>query len=55
MTSNLRTLLPTDRHRSPRRGRILSVALSVTLMLGSLTALMATTAPPARAAVPAGF
>ncbi|HET7518553.1 MAG TPA: sugar dehydrogenase, partial [Actinomycetes bacterium] len=56
MTSNPRTLLPTDRHRRPRRGRVLSVALSVTLVLGSLTALVATTAPPARAAtLPVGF
>jgi glucose/arabinose dehydrogenase len=55
MTSNPRTVLPTDRHRGPRRGRVLPVALSVALVLGSLTALMATTAPPARAAVPAGF
>jgi glucose/arabinose dehydrogenase/PKD repeat protein len=55
MTSNLRTVLRTHRHRRPRRGRILPVALSVTLVLGSLTALLATTAPPARAAVPPGF
>jgi hypothetical protein len=32
MTSNLRTLLPTDRHRGRRRGGILSVALSVALV-----------------------
>jgi glucose/arabinose dehydrogenase len=55
MTSYLRTLLPTDRLRAARRGRILPVALSVALVLGSLTALMAMTAPPARAAVPPGF
>jgi hypothetical protein len=55
MTSHMRILLPTDRRRAARRGRILPVALSVTLVLGSLTALMATTAPPARAAVPPGF
>jgi glucose/arabinose dehydrogenase len=55
MIRNLRTLLPTDRHRAARRGRFLSAALSVAVVLASLTALMATTAPPARAAVPPGF
>jgi glucose/arabinose dehydrogenase/PKD repeat protein len=55
MTSYIHTLLPTDRHRAPRRGRILPVALSIALVLGSLTALLAATAPPARAAVPPGF
>jgi glucose/arabinose dehydrogenase len=55
MTSYLRTPLSTGRSRTPRRGRILPVALSIALVLGSLTALMAATAPVARAAVPPGF
>jgi glucose/arabinose dehydrogenase len=56
MTSYLRTLMPAGRGRAARRGRILSVALSAALVLGSLTALVTATAPPARAAtLPAGF
>ena len=55
MTSHMRILPPMDRRRAARRGRILPVALSVALVLGSLTALMTMTAPPARAAVPPGF
>jgi glucose/arabinose dehydrogenase len=56
MSGYLRTLLPTNRGRAARRGRSLSVALAVALVLGSLTAMMAATAPAARAAtLPAGF
>ena len=55
MTSYLHTLLPTNRHRRPRRGRILSVAVSAALVLASLTALVATTTPAARAAPLPGF
>src|SRR5215216_6044489 len=56
MTTHLRILPPAGRSRAARRGRILPVALSIALVLGSLTALMAATAPPARAAtLPPGF
>ena len=56
MSSYLRTLLPAGRGRAARRGRSLSLALSVALVLGSLAALMAGTAPAASAAtLPAGF
>jgi Glucose / Sorbosone dehydrogenase len=55
MTSYLRALLPVGRRRGARRGRSLSLLLSVTLLLGSLTALVAGTAPAASAAVPTGF
>jgi glucose/arabinose dehydrogenase len=56
MSGYLRTLLPTNRGRAARRGRSLSVALAVALVLGSLTAMVAATAPAARAAtLPAGF
>ena len=55
MTTYLRTLLPPGRGGA-RRGRILPIALSTALMLGSLAAMMAATAPPAHAAtLPAGF
>jgi len=56
MTRHLPTLMPTGRGRAARRGRVLSLALSVALVLGSLTAFVAATAPTARAAtLPAGF
>ena len=56
MSGYLRTLLPTNRGRAARRGRGLSVALAVALVLGSLTAMVAATAPAANAAtLPAGF
>jgi glucose/arabinose dehydrogenase len=56
MTTYLRTLLPPGRGGAARRGRILPIALSTALMLGSLAAMMAATAPPAHAAtLPAGF
>ena len=56
MTSYLRILLPTNRRRGPQRGRFLSATLSAALLLASLTALVVTTAPPARAAtLPPGF
>jgi glucose/arabinose dehydrogenase len=56
MTSFLRTLLREGRRRAARRGRFLPAALSAALVFGSLAALMATTAPPARAAtLPTGF
>jgi glucose/arabinose dehydrogenase len=56
MSGYLRTLLPTNRGRAARRGRSLSLALAVALVLGSLTALVAATAPAASAAtLPAGF
>jgi glucose/arabinose dehydrogenase len=56
MTTYLRTLLPAGRGRAARRGRSLSLALSVALVLGSLAALLAATAPAASAAtLPAGF
>jgi glucose/arabinose dehydrogenase len=56
MITHLRTLLPAGRRRAARRGRTLPVALSAALALGSLTSLLATTAPPARAAtLPSGF
>jgi glucose/arabinose dehydrogenase/PKD repeat protein len=55
MITHLRTLLSGGR-RAARRGRILPVALSAALVVGSLTSLLATTAPPARAAtLPSGF
>jgi glucose/arabinose dehydrogenase/PKD repeat protein len=56
MTTYLRTLLPPGRGGAARRGRILPIALSTALVLGSLAAMMAATAPPAQAAtLPAGF
>ena len=56
MTTYLRTRLPAGRGGAARRGRILPVALSAALVLGSLAAMMAATAPPAHAAtLPAGF
>jgi glucose/arabinose dehydrogenase len=56
MTRYLRTLMSADRGRDARRSRTLPVALSAALVLGSLTALVASTAPAARAAtLPAGF
>ena len=56
MTTHLHILPPAGRSRAARPGRILPVALSIALVLGSLTALMAATAPPARAAtLPSGF
>jgi hypothetical protein len=56
MTTYLRTLLPAGRGRAARRGRILSIALSAALVLGSLTAFVTATAPAARAAtLPTGF
>ena len=56
MTTYLRTLLPPGRGGAARRGRILPIALSTALVLGSLAAMMAATAPPAHAAtLPAGF
>jgi glucose/arabinose dehydrogenase len=56
MTRFLRTLLPVGRGRAGRRGRALSAALSAALVLGSLTALVAATAPAAQAAtLPPGF
>ena len=56
MTSYLRTRSPAGRGRPARRNRTLSLALSVALVLGSLAALMAGTAPAASAAtLPAGF
>jgi glucose/arabinose dehydrogenase/PKD repeat protein len=56
MTSYLNILLPAGRGPAPRRGRSLSLVLSVALVLGSLTALVAVTAPAARAAtLPTGF
>jgi PKD repeat protein len=56
MTTYLRTLLAPGRGGAARRGRILPIALSTALMLGSLAAMMAATAPPAHAAtLPAGF
>jgi glucose/arabinose dehydrogenase len=56
MTRNLRSLMPAGRGRVARRGRALPAALSAVLVLASLTALVAATAPPARAAtLPAGF
>jgi glucose/arabinose dehydrogenase/PKD repeat protein len=56
MTRYLRMVLSRGRGRAARRGRILPVALSAALVLGSLTSLLATTAPPARAAtLPSGF
>ena len=50
-------LLPAGvRGRAARRGRVLPVTLSLALVLGSLAALVAATAPPARAAtLPPGF
>ena len=55
MTTYLRSL-PPGLGRAGRRGRILSVALSVALVLGSLAAVLAGTAPAANAAtLPAGF
>jgi glucose/arabinose dehydrogenase len=55
MTTYLRSL-PPGRGRAGRRGRILPVALSVALVLGSLAAVLAGTAPAANAAtLPAGF
>jgi glucose/arabinose dehydrogenase len=55
MITHLRTLLSAGR-RPARRGRILHLALSAALVLGSLTSLLATTAPPAHAAtLPSGF
>jgi glucose/arabinose dehydrogenase len=55
MTRYLRTLLPAGRAR-PHQARILSMALSAALVLGSLSAFVAATAPPARAAtLPPGF
>jgi glucose/arabinose dehydrogenase len=56
MTTYLRTLLPPGRGGAARRGRILPIALSTALVLGSLAAMMAATVPPAHAAtLPAGF
>jgi PKD repeat protein len=56
MTMYLRTLLLTSNGRAARRGRILPMALSIALVLGSLTALVVGTAPAAGAAtLPAGF
>jgi glucose/arabinose dehydrogenase len=56
MTRFLRVLMPVGRGRAGRRGRVLSVTLSAALVLGSLTALVAATAPAARAAtLPTGF
>jgi len=56
MTIYLRTLLPAGRGRTTGRGRRLSLALSVALVLGSLTAMVAGVAPAASAAtLPAGF
>jgi glucose/arabinose dehydrogenase len=56
MTRYLRSLLLTSNGRAARRGRILPMALSIALVLGSLTALVVGTAPAAGAAtLPAGF
>jgi glucose/arabinose dehydrogenase len=56
MTSYLRTLLPSARGRAARRGRSLSLTLSMALVLGSLAALVVGTAPAANAAtLPSGF
>jgi glucose/arabinose dehydrogenase len=55
MTSCLRILPTAGRRRAARQGRILPVALSVALVLGSLAALMAATAPTAGAAPLPGF
>src|ERR687889_999259 len=56
LTIYLRTLLAAGRGRATRRGRRLSLALSLALVLGSLTALVAGVAPAASAAtLPAGF
>jgi glucose/arabinose dehydrogenase len=56
MTTYLRILLPAGRGPARRRGRRLPLVLSVALVLGSLAALVAATAPAARAAtLPAGF
>ena len=56
MSMYLRTLLLTSNGRAARRGRILPMALSIALVLGSLTALVVGTAPAAAAAtLPAGF
>jgi hypothetical protein len=56
MTRYLRIVLPADRGRAARRGRILPGMLCAALVLASLTALAAATAPAARAAtLPTGF
>jgi len=56
MTTYLRTLLFPGRGGAARRGRILPIALSTALVLGSLAAMMAATVPPAHAAtLPSGF
>jgi PKD repeat protein/glucose/arabinose dehydrogenase len=56
MSSRRRVLLPTGPGRAARRGRILPLAVSVALVLGSLAALVVGTAPAAGAAtLPAGF
>ena len=56
LTIYLRTLLAAGRGRATRRGRRLSLALSLALVLGSLTAMVAGVAPAASAAtLPAGF
>jgi glucose/arabinose dehydrogenase len=49
------SLLPGSRGRAAHRDRVLPVILSVALVLGSLAALVAATAPAARAATPPGF
>ena len=51
-----RRVLPAGAGRAARRGRILPLAVSVALVLGSLAALVVGTAPAAGAAtLPAGF
>jgi PKD repeat protein/glucose/arabinose dehydrogenase len=56
MTSYLRTLRPAGRSRATLRRRSLPLALSLALVLGSLAAMLAGTAPAANAAtLPAGF
>ena len=55
MTRHRRSLPPGSRGRAAHRDRVLPVILSVALVLGSLAALVAATAPAARAATPPGF
>src|SRR5215217_7208907 len=56
MATYLRTLLFPGRGGAARRGRILPIALSTALVLGSLAAMMAATVSPAHAAtLPSGF